>query len=591
MKQFLKFFLASILGTTVTLLIFLLLLIGLIAGMASFSNKPKVEVKEKTILRLTIDRDVIDRAPNNPFQNFNWQSMEIEESYGLNDLIENLRKAKEDPKVHGILLEVPRGVSGLAIAEELRGELESFKSSGKFIISYANSYSQGGYYLASAADTICMHTEGNLEFKGLMADLVFFKHLLEKIDVEAQIIRHGKYKSAVEPFMLDKMSPENREQTQQFVNTIWDNMVRQISKSRGISVERLNQLADSLTGYSAEKALQEGLVDKLVYKDELEKMLRLKVGADSTAELNLMSMTEYFNAPEPVKKKVDRTKKIAVIYALGDVVDGKGDEASIGIKNIPEALRKAREDKKIKAVVLRVNSGGGSALTSDIIWRELELTRKEKPVIASFGDVAGSGGYYIACNASKIYANPNSITGSIGVLGIIPNAQKLLSDRLGITFDNVKTNANAEFVGINRPLNDYQKKVLLNSIEDVYSTFVGHVAKGRNLTREKVDSIGQGRVWSGVDAKSIGLIDEWGGLYDAIAEAAKMAGTDNYKIVEYPVLKDPFTRLLESFGGEENNEVILKKQLGSHYNYLKTLQNLAIATGPQARMPFQIHFR
>ncbi|MDK2909159.1 MAG: protease [Bacteroidales bacterium] len=591
MKQFLRFFLASILGTTVTLLIFLLLLFGLIAGMASFSSKPKVEVKEKTVLRLTIDRDVIDRAPNNPFQNYNWQSMESEESYGLNELIENLRKAKEDPKISGILLEVPAGVSGLAIAEELRSELESFKSSGKFLISYANSYSQGGYYLASVAETICMHPEGNLEFKGLMADLVFFKHLLEKIDVEAQIIRHGKYKSAVEPFMLDKMSPENREQTQQLVSTIWNNMVAQISKSRGISVERLNQLADSLTGYSAEKALQVGLVDKLVYKDELEKMLRQKLGADSTAELNFMSMTEYFNAPEPVKKKVDRTKKIAVIYALGDVVDGKGDETSIGIKNIPEALRKAREDKKIKAVVLRVNSGGGSALTSDIIWRELELTRKEKPVIASFGDVAGSGGYYIACNASKIFANPNSITGSIGVLGIIPNAQKLLSDRLGITFDNVKTNANAEFVGLNRPLTDYQKRVLLNSIEDVYATFVGHVAEGRKLTREKVDSIGQGRVWSGVDAKSIGLIDEWGGLYDAIAEAAKMAGIENYKIVEYPVLKDPFTRLLESFGGEENSEVFLKKQLGIHYNYLKTLQNLATATGPQARMPFQIHFR
>lgn len=517
--------------------------------------------------------------------------MESTESYGLNELIENLRKAKDDPKIKGLLLEVPGSVSGLGIAEELRNELESFKTSDKFLIAYANSYSQGGYYLASVADTICMHPEGNLEFKGLMADLVFFKRMLEKIDVEAQIIRHGKYKSAVEPFMLDKMSPENREQTQQFVNTIWNNMVTQISKSRGISVERLNQLADSLTAFSAKKALKAKLVDKLVYKDELENLLREKLGVDSTDELNYLTMTDYFNAPEPNKKKVDRTKKIAVIYALGDVVDGKGDETSIGTRNIPEALRKAREDKKVKAVVLRVNSGGGSALTSDIIWREIELTRKEKPVIASFGDVAGSGGYYIACNATKIFASPNSITGSIGVLGIFPNAQKLLNERLGITFDNVKSNANAEFVGINRPLTDYQKSVLLNSIEEVYATFVHHVAEGRNLSREKVDSIGQGRVWSGVDAKSIGLLDEWGGLYDAIAEAARMAGIENYKIVEYPTLKDPFTRLIESLSGKDNSEVFLKKHLGIHYNYLKTLQNISTATGPQARMPYIIHFR
>lgn len=591
MKQFLKFFLASILGTTVTLLIFSLLFIGWIAAMASFSSKSTVEVKENTILRLTLDRDVVDRKPADSFDSFNWQSLENEESFGLNELIKNLRKAKEDPKISGILLEIPGSISGLATAQELRNELEAFRSSGKFLIAYSNSYTQGGYYLASAAETICMHPEGNLEFKGLMADLVFFKHLLEKIDVEAQIIRHGKYKSAVEPFMLDKMSPENREQTQQLVNTIWNNLVDQISKSRGISVERLNQLADSLSGYSAKNSFKYGLVDKLVYKDELENLLREKLQVDSTSKINFLSMRDYYNAPEAVERKVDRSKKIAVIYALGDVVEGKGDNQSIGTRNIPDALRKVREDKKIKAVVLRVNSRGGSALTSDIIWRELELTRREKPVIASFGDVAGSGGYYIACNASKIFADPNSITGSIGVLGIVPNAQKLLNERLGITFDNVKSNANSEFMGINRPLTEYQKKVLINSIEDVYVTFVDHVAEGRHLSRETVDSIGQGRVWSGTDAKSIGLIDEWGGLYDAIAEAARMAGIKDYKIVEYPTQKDAFTRIIESLSGQDNNEAFLRKQLGFHYNYLKTLQNYSTSTGPQVRMPFEIHFR
>lgn len=590
MKQFFKFFFASVLGTTVTLFLFFLLFLGLIASLATFSSKPKVEVKDKTILRLTLDRDVLDRQPVNPFKSINWQTFESEETYGLNELIKNLRKAKDDPKISGILLEVSQGPSGLAIAEELRKELDDFKTSGKFVIAYANSYSQGGYYLASAADQVCMHPEGNLEFKGLMADLVFFKRLLDKIDVEAQIIRHGKYKSAVEPFMLEKMSPENREQTQQLVNAIWNNMIAQISQDREISVERLNQLADSLSGYSAQKAFKYGLVDQLLYRDELENLLREKTGADSTAELNYLTMSDYFNAPDPAPKKVDRTKKIAVIYALGDVVDDKGDESSIGTRNIPAALRKAREDKNVKAVVLRVNSGGGSALTSDIIWREVELTRKEKPVIASFSDLAGSGGYYIACNATKIFANPTSITGSIGVLGIIPNAQKLLSERLGITFDNAKSNANAEFVGVNRPLTEYQKQVLLNSIEEVYSAFVDHVAQGRSLTRSKVDSIGQGRVWSGVDAKAIGLIDEWGGLYDAIAEAARLAEVENYKIIEYPQQKDPFTQLMESLGGD-NSEALLRKQLGSHYAYLKTLQNLATSQGVQARMPFIIHLR
>ncbi|MGC8864277.1 MAG: signal peptide peptidase SppA [Bacteroidales bacterium] len=590
MKQFLKFFFASVLGTTVTLLLFFLLSLGIIASLATFSNKTEVEVKEKTILRLTLDRDIQDRQPVNPFNSINWQNFDNEEVYGLNELIKNLRKAKNDPKISGILLEVSQGPSGMALAEELRKELSDFKTSGKFVVAYANSYSQGGYYLASVADQVCMHPEGNLEFKGLMADLVFFKRMLDKIDVEAQIIRHGKYKSAVEPFMLEKMSPENREQTQQLVNTIWNNMIAQISKDRGISVERLNQLADSLSGYSAEKAHKAGLIDQLLYKDELEKVLREKMEVDSATELNYMAMSDYFHAPEPTPQKVDRSKKIAVIYALGDVVDGKGDESSIGTRNIPAALRKAREDKNVKAVVLRVNSGGGSALTSDIIWREVELTRKEKPVIASFGDVAGSGGYYIACNATKIFADPTSITGSIGVLGIIPNAQKLLNERLGITFDHAKSNANAEFVGVNRPLTEYQKQVLLKSIEEVYSTFVDHVAQGRNLSRSKVDSIGQGRVWSGVDARAIGLIDEWGGLYDAIAEAARMAAIDNYKIVEYPLQKDPFTQLMESLSGD-NSEVMLRRQLGVHYTYLKTLQNLATSHGVQARMPFAIYFR
>ena len=513
--------------------------------------------------------------------------MQAEESIGLDDILKNIAKAKEDPKIKGILLDLSDLMAGAAQVEEIRNALADFKLSGKFVVSYADNLSQKAYYLASIADEIYLQPEGAIDFKGLMVDMAFYKKTLEKLDVEAQIIRHGKFKSAVEPFMLEKMSPENRQQIEQFTGSIWKNMLEGISKSRKISEGRLNEIADSLLSSTSAGALRCKLIDKLMYRDELIENLKGRLSVDSAGTLNTISIAKYVDAAEPIKKKVDRSKRIAVIYAVGEVESGEGEENSIGSKNIPEAIRKARLDEKVKAIVLRVNSPGGSALVSDIVWREIEMAKKVKPVIASFGDVAASGGYYIACGANKIFAMPNTITGSIGVFGMIPNAQKLLSDKLGINYDVVKTNANSEYISLNRPLTDYQRSVIQGGIEEVYDVFTGHVAQGRNMKQADVDSIGQGRVWSGIDAKRIGLIDEFGGLDAAIAEAAKMAKIENYKLMILPEPKDPFSEILGTITGD-SGESRLEKEFGEYYSHIKTLRNLTKIQGPIARLPYDL---
>jgi protease-4 len=587
MKQFLKFFLASMLGTFVTLIVLFLLFFGMIVSMVSFSSNEEVLVEENTLLTLKLDQQIFERKPGNPFAGFSFTDMQAEESIGLDDILKNIAKAKEDPKIKGILLDLSELMAGAAQVEEIRNALADFKLSGKFVVSYADNLSQKAYYLASIADEIYLQPEGAIDFKGLMVDMAFYKKTLEKLDVEAQIIRHGKFKSAVEPFMLDKMSPENRQQIEQFTGSIWKNMLEGIAKSRKISEIRLNEIADSLLSTTSSGALKSKLIDKLMYRDELIENLKGRLNVDSAGTLNTISIAKYVDAADPVKKKVDRSKRIAVIYAVGEVESGEGEENSIGSKNIPEAIRKARLDEKVKAIVLRVNSPGGSALVSDIVWREIELAKKAKPVIASFGDVAASGGYYIACGANKIFAMPNTITGSIGVFGMIPNAQKLLSEKLGINYDVVKTNANSEYISLNRPLTEYQRSVIQGGVEEVYDVFTGHVAQGRNMKQADVDSIGQGRVWSGIDAKRIGLIDEFGGLDAAIAEAAKMAKIENYKLMILPEPKDPFTEILGTLTGNAG-ESRLEKELGEYYSHVKTLRNLTKIQGPIARLPYDL---
>ncbi|MCD6113129.1 MAG: signal peptide peptidase SppA [Bacteroidales bacterium] len=585
MKQFFKFMFASMLGIFLTIIISLLIFIGIIS---SFSKKEVVKVEPNTILHIKLDKKIYDRASKNPVDLFDIMKMNVNKNPGLNDILNNIEKAKNDNKIKGIFLDLSNIATGFATIEEIRNQLIDFKKSGKFIISYSDYYSQKSYYLATVADKIYLNPEGNIDFKGLNAEILFLKGLLNKIDVDVQIVRHGKYKSAVEPFMLDKMSKANKEQTITFVSTLWNQMLKGISKSRNISIKELNNIADNLLIQNANDAIKYKFIDNKLYKDELFSELRTKIGISNKAKLNFISLAKYTSAPNPIKKEFTRDR-IAVIYALGDIKSGKGNDQVIGSETISKAIRKARLNKNVKAIVLRVNSPGGSALASEIIWRELSLARKVKPLVASFGDYAASGGYYISCVTDTIIASPNTITGSIGVFGIIPNFKNFFNNKLGVTFDNVKTNKNSGFISVNRPMTAYERSVVQKNIENTYSTFVNHVSEGRNMSFKEVDNIGQGRVWAGADAKKIGLIDDFGGLNKAIDIAAEMANIKNYRLLSLPVQKDPLTLILEEMSGNSQNSM-LKTKLGDNYKYLMYFENLMNLKGVQARLPFIINF-
>ncbi|HNW71951.1 MAG TPA: signal peptide peptidase SppA [Candidatus Paceibacterota bacterium] len=438
--------------------------------------------------------------------------------------------------------------------------------------------------------SISINPEGALVFKGLSGEIMFYKGLLEKLDVKVQVIRHGKFKSAVEPFILDKMSDANKEQTLKYLSSIWNYLLEGISKSRNMTIDELNAIADSFKIQTAKDAVTYKLIDKLLYKDELLAEIRTKLSIGEKDKISMMSINKYIDAPDNSKKDKPFTKdKIAIVYAIGQIESGKGSDETIGSETISEAIRKVRLDSTIKAVVLRVNSPGGSALASDVIWREVVLTNKIKPVVASMGDIAASGGYYISCAARKIIASPNTITGSIGVFGLVPDFKGLFNNQLGITFDNVKTNKYADFGTVYRPLNESEKNIHQTNVENVYQTFITHVSEGRGLTTEQVDSIGQGRVWSGVDAKEIGLVDDFGGLNKAIETAAQLAKIDNYKMVSYPEQKDPFTKIIEELSGDSENSTLLKKELGETYEYYQFVKDVKNMKGVQARMPYLIN--
>ncbi len=587
MKQFFKFMLASMLGFFLVFATIFLFLFIMIASIASFTKKDVVSLQENSVLHITLDQPIYDRSSNNPFEDLDITSFKPNNYIGLEDILKSIKKAKTDYKIKGIYLDLSAIEAGIATVEEIRNALIDFKESKKFIISYGEVYSQKAYYLASVADKIYMNPEGMLDFKGLNAQVMFIKGTLQKLEVEPQVIRHGKFKSAIEPLILDKMSAENKEQTLTFITSIWDVMVKNISESRNISIAELNNIADSLKTQFPEDAVTCKLIDQLMYKDEVLSDLRLKLGLEEKKKINIVTLNKYNDVPENIKTKYTKNK-IAVIFATGDIISGNGDDRSIGSEKLSETNRDARKDSSIKAIVLRINSPGGSALASEIIWREVLLTSKVKPIIASMGDVAASGGYYIACAANKIVANPNTITGSIGVFGILPNMKGLFNNKLGITFDNVKTNKFADLGDVSRPLNESEKLIIQNSIERIYRTFITHVAEGRKMTSVQVDSIGQGRVWCGVDAKRIGLIDEFGGLEKAIKIAAELAKLDNYKLVSLPKQKDPFTQIIEQLSGN-TKESFISNELGVSYKYYEYIKSLTKMNGIQTRLPYNIY--
>lgn len=581
MKQFFKFMFASMLGTFLVLMILFFLTVGIIAGIVAATSSDEVVIEKNTMLVLKFDRTIADRAPKMPLL-----GMYGTEKYsGLTDILKNLKKAKKDKSIAGIWLDLSMVPANMATTEEIREGLLDFKNSGKFIWAYSEGYDQKAYYLASVADKIYLMPQGIVFFKGLSANMMFLKGTLEKLDVKIQIIRHGKFKAATEPLFLDKMSPENRKQTTKLITDLWEQMVTGISESRKISKEDLNKIADSLKLGKASEALKYKFIDQIAYKDEFLKDLRSKLGLEVKAKIRTVSMDKYTDVYDPSMKNSSKDK-IAVVYAQGSISGGEGDDQSIGSDRISKAIRKAREDDKVKAIVFRINSGGGDGLASDVIWREVMLAAKVKPVVASFGDVAASGGYYIACPATKILAEPNTITGSIGVFGIIPNFQGLMKNKLGITFDDAKTNKNSGFISVERPLTPFEYAVIQKEIEDFYDTFITKVAEGRKMTKAQVDSIGQGRVWSGVDAKRIGLIDDFGGLNKAISLAADLAKLKSYKLQSLPEQKDPFQQILDEILGDTPDAKI-RGIMGEDYIYYKTIKDLRSMKGVQARSLFE----
>lgn len=585
MKEFFRAFLGSCLGVLISFLLLVLLGIGIIGAIAS-SSEEKVTISPKTILKLELDQPIVERSSKNPFESLNLSSLKANKTIGLNTILSNLRKAKTDANITGIYMDLTNvNAPGFATVQEIRNAIVDFKKSGKFVVAFADTYTQIAYYLASAADKIYMNPEGNIEIVGLKAQVMFYKGALDKLGVQAQIIRHGKFKSAVEPFMFDKMSPANREQYDALIGSIWSSMAAEISKSRNVPEEEINNIANNLSVSDGKSSKSAKLIDDLLYKDQLIEKLGTFAKTEKGSEPEAITLAKYDKVPAEKQKFVK--DKISIIYANGEVVMGS-DSQNLSEKEISGAIRDARKDDNTKAIVLRVNSPGGSALASEIIWREMELARKVKPVVVSMGDLAASGGYYITAPANVIFAQPTTLTGSIGVFGVLFNAEKGLKDKLGITVDVVKTNAHADMGQPFRMLANDETAAIQREIERIYGTFTGHVATGRKLPVTYVDSIGQGRVWSGAMALKLKLVDKIGGLTEAVAEAAKLAKIKEYRTAELPELKDPFTTIINELTGESISTLFAKGEFGESFKSYNEIRNFIKNQGVQARLPVWI---
>jgi protease IV len=584
MKSFLKMLLASVLGITLSFVLIALIFLGLVTAIASKADD-EVEVSSNSVLHIPFDHPIVERGSKDPLQNLNIEGIGGQKKLGLDEILSALKRAKTDEKIKGIYLDLSSLQAGFATTEEIRNGLLDFKKSGKFILAYSEVYTKGTYYLASVADKVYMNPEGILEFTGFSSQLMFFKGALEKLGIEPQVIKVGTYKSAVEPFILDKMSDPNRQQVKSFLGSLYDHYLTGISASRKINKDSLVVIADKLKVRSAQDAVTYKLCDALRYKDEVLAELKSRSGIEKDKDVKSVSLNDYIKSN--ANEEGDFNTRIAIVYAYGEINGGEGDDETIGSERISKAIRKARTDAKVKALVLRVNSPGGSALASDVIWREVVLTKKVKPVIVSMGDLAASGGYYISCAADSIFAQPNTITGSIGVFGIIPNMQNFFNNKLGITFDGVKTGEHADLGTVTRPLTAEEKLIIQNEVNRIYNAFTKRVADGRKKSQQYVDGIGQGRVWSGTEALKIGLVDRLGSIDDAVRSAAKMAKVKDYRIVSYPAQKEGLSALFDK-SGDKLSVYFAKKELGEQYGYYQKIQAALRLRGVQARMPFEI---
>ncbi len=586
--SFIKRVLSTVTGIFVFLFICfaLLILIGLLSGS---SSDEKIIVKDNSVLDLKLDFPIKDYAGKTVFKQYSFLNENKKD--GLFNIIDAIRHAATDDKIKGISIANNFIQAGYSQTKAIRDALLEFKKSDKFIVAYADVYTQKDYYLSSVADTIYMNPVGMMEFNGLSTERLYYKDFQEKSGIKMEVIRLGKYKSAVEPFLENEMSDNNREQIEVYLNGIWNEVKKEISDSRNIAVERLNTIADSLLSRTAPLAKSSKMIDKIAYYDEYENGLRHAIHLEASKKIKTISIKDYATHTANQIRKNTSSNKIAVIYAEGEIIYGDGDEEYVGQGAMNRSLKKAREDKKVKAVVIRVNSPGGSALASELIWREIELTKKLKPVIVSMGDVAASGGYYIACNADKIIAEPTTITGSIGVFGMLPNV-KGLADKWGINAEQVTTNKNAISYSFFEPMNAEQEAFIKEGISDIYELFTNRVAEGRSMTQDDVKTIAQGRVWTGVDALNNGLIDELGGLDVALKHAADAAEIEDYKIKELPVFEKDLDEVLQSFGLAKAKEDILKEELGeANYKMLKEIKSMSKQKGIQLLFPFNTEIK
>ena len=587
-KAIIMKFLSNVIATVVGLFVFIMLFFfGIIFIAAIFGGESETEsLKDNSVIELNLEDIQHDYAGKYKDP---WMSLFSEEkNMGLSDVINAIDVASIDDNIKGISILNNNSQLGMAQSKDLRNALENFKKSGKFVMAYANTYSQKEYYLNSVANSIYLNPVGELDFKGLSSEIMFFKDLQEKTGIKMEVLRHGKYKSAVEPFLEDKMSDANREQTTVLLTNIWNSVAADISKSRNISINKLNEIATGLLARTPEMAKKAKLIDHIAYEDIYHNDIKKALKVSANKDYNKIAITDYTNKMITTSIITESDDKIAIIYAQGEIQSGEGDVNTIGEGSMRRSLQEARKDKKVKAIVLRIDSPGGNALTSDLIWREVELTKKVKPVVVSMGNYAASGGYYIACNANTIFAQNNTITGSIGVFGILPNFSQL-SQKTGINTEQVKTHENAASYSPFVPIDEKFKAVTLESIEHIYKTFVHHVAEGRKMSFSAVDSIAQGRVWSGSEALKIGLVDKIGGLNAAIVEAARLSKTENYSTQNYPEYEKDFDDVLSQFPFASSKKNIIKEEIGNeNYQLLQQVKKFQSRKGVQAILPFEI---
>lgn len=585
MKSFFKYVLATITGIVISFVILFIVFMGIIGAIiSSASSDQEVAVKTNSVLFLSFDYDINERNDNNPFGSLNLPGYSTK-SIGLDDILGRIRYAATDANIKGIYMDAGSIGTGFASLKAVRDELLAFKKTGKFVVAYNAGYNQKAYYVASVADKVYVNPQGTIDFRGLSSSTMFYKDLLDKVGVEMQIVKVGTFKSAVEPYFLNKMSDPNRLQVTSYLGSIYDTFINEIAASRNIPADSLRGIANDYLVRNADDAVRYKLADAKIYKDELLSDLRKRLKIGEKDEISFVSLFDYNK-----KVKDDASgSEVAVLYAVGEIVDGEGTRpGEIGGDKFSRELRKLREDDAVKAVVLRVNSPGGSALASDVIWREVILTKKVKPVIVSMGDVAASGGYYIAAAADSIFAEPTTITGSIGVFGVIPNFQNLMNNKIGVHYDGVKTGKFADLMTtFDRPLTVEERDIIQREVDKVYATFTKVVSEGRKMPLANVDSIGQGRVWTGTQGLGNKLVDRLGNLDIAIQAAAKKANLSKYKVSQYPAKEDPFTSILNN--SKEKVQVwVAKEQMGEYYRYFDVMRKATAQSGVQARLPYTV---